>query len=133
MSFGLGLGLGLGAQPARGKPSARDTICKAIKEQHNLVATIDDNRVLLEPYALLNIEGEGMVLEAVTTLTEGAPAAWGLERIALGSIKAAEVHDSSFFPNSAFDRSRPEYASAVCVVEPVENIDDALKAQSGGS
>lgn len=127
----LGLSLSLGAQ--RGTPPqtvARNTICKAIKDRKHVVATIDGGLVLLEPYVVMNLPGDGLVLEAVPVL--GTKPKWKPRRFPLKSLSGVKAHHLGFIPNGSFDPADPAYSGAVCVVEPFQSIDDALKGEASG-
>lgn len=126
--IGIGISLtSIAVQQRPPQPHARDTICKAIKDRQHVVATIDGGRVLLEPYAVFTVPGDDLVLEAVRVL--GCGAGWSLERFPLSILKAVKAHDISFIPNGAFDPAA--YDGALCVVEPIKDIEDALKAHAG--
>uniref|UniRef100_UPI004057BE95 hypothetical protein n=1 Tax=Candidatus Electrothrix sp. TaxID=2170559 RepID=UPI004057BE95 len=120
----MGLGLGLTKQSGKGhSPSPEDTIKAAIKERKHVRAIRGEVGVLIQPYALLKVEGVS-ILHGVVTVVEGdAVGAWSIDEISVASLSGVEVYDATFTPSDAFNRD--DLSGVVAVVEPVDPFKDA--------
>ncbi|MFC4671520.1 hypothetical protein ACFO5X_23405 [Seohaeicola nanhaiensis] len=119
----MGLNLSLGSTTMRASATPENTIKAALKERHHISAIRDGVKVLIQPYALLKIEGTTLMHGVVVHVDGAAQGDWTPGNIPLPALSDIKVYDQTFVPSDAFDASALD--GVIAVVQGFDPFQDA--------
>ncbi len=126
-----GIGLSITGNNGRGRKSTppEDTIKTAIKERKHIRAVWDGVNALIQPYALLKVEGAS-ILHGVIVVVEGdAVGSWGISVINVAALSSVEIYYATFIPVDAFDGN--SLSGVLAVVEGFDPFKDGSERAPG--
>lgn len=126
----LGLGLGLNQRNRKGRSSTpEDTIKTAIKERHHIRAIRSGVSVLIQPYALMSVEGVTVLRGVIVFVDGSASGDWVPSDLDVTSLKNVEIYDETFVPSDAFDASG--LTGVIAVIEGIDPFKDIDEGDTG--